>query len=686
LRLDPQRGSVFALYMAKEMAMTMSHEAVQSEPPLLQRLRRATQASGLHVDLATPLATAGFIVTNRLAQTTVRYLSSMEPAVGQRLSEELRSLGSTEEHDLLLQERGFTYFHVVQFLYEWARHHSGRQDRQHFCYGMGAGGGGVEVYPDTEVSGLLQIMLTAIPGGDDARQLGDMMALMGPVIVSQVFPRELIHLRTEPSGPSGIRMTIQYTRPEALRDSLRPYGLDDDLGTLFYNTAMHVQGTARLGWTTFARDSGRTVDMGAPVHQQPEAIQQQVRQQLCCSWEVQWSPDVQLRRLTDGAEILARGRTIFEALYRKDLQHYLQRIQSLEVQLQHLEEGGRFHELVGRSARMHQLYQLIAQVAGSDLTVMVRGESGTGKELVARAIHQSSPRNSHPFVPVNCAAFAESLLESELFGYEKGAFTGADATKPGRFELAHGGTLFLDEVGDMPLTTQVKLLRALESRSFERVGGTRALHVDVRIVAATNRDLEELIAKGSFREDLYFRLNVVPVRLPPLREHTEDIPQLAQFFLHQLAHRSGEEPRGLSRGSLDRLLSYSWPGNTRELRNVIERAAVVYATEPVLREGDIVRALGLQEERLTVVDLNARQHLLLGSLSEDPGSTIDDLLGRIATVTQGTVTRGTGRSRRTLQNDLRRLAQLGYARWLKDGPVRRYSATPEGERRLDEMN
>jgi len=659
----------------------MALERTRSEPALLQRLRRATQASGMHVDPATPLGTAGFIVTNRLAQTTVSYLGSAEPEVGQRLSEELRHLGSPEEHDLLLQERGFTYFHVVQFLYEWARHHSRHPDSEHFCYGMGSGGGGVEVHPDTEVSGLLQIMLTAIPGGDDARQLGNLMGLMGPVIVNQVFSQELIHLHTEPSGPCGLRMTLQYTRPDALRDSLRPYDLDDDLGTLFHNTAMHVQGTARLGWTTFSRDSGRTVDMGTPVHRLSTGDQDDVREQLRCSWDVQWSPDVQLRRLTSGAEILDRGRNIYEALYRKDLQYYLQRIQSLEVQLQHLEEGGRFHELVGRSARMHQLYQLIEQVAGSDLTIMVRGESGTGKELVARAIHQRSPRCSGPFVPVNCAAFTETLLESELFGYEKGAFTGADATKPGRFELADGGTLFLDEVGDIPMTTQVKLLRALESRTFERVGGTHSLQADVRIVAATNRDLEELIAQGSFREDLYFRLNVVPVRLPPLREHKEDIPQLAQLFLQQLAQRAGDEPRGLSRGSVDRLLSYSWPGNIRELRNVIERAAVVYATEPTLREGDIVRALGLQEQKMTVVDLNARQQLLLGCLSEESGSAIDDLLNRIDVASEGS-----GRSRRTLQNDLRRLTELGYARWLKYGPVRRYSATPEGEQRLDEMN
>ena len=174
---------------------------------------------------------------------------------------------------------------------------------------------------------------------------------------------------------------------------------------------------------------------------------------------------------------------------------------------------------------------------------------------------------------------------------------------------------------------------------------------------------------------------MVPVRLPALREHTEDIPQLAQLFLQQLSERDGKDHRGLTRGAIDRLLSYSWPGNIRELRNVIERAAVVYASEPILKEGDVARALGLQEQKAAVVELNSRQQLLLSCLSEDPGSTIDDLLGRVA-VTNG----GGGRSRRTLQNDLRRLAELGYAKWMKEGPTRRYSATPEGEGRLDEMN
>lgn len=652
-----------------------------SEPALLQRLRRAAQTSGLHVDPTTPGgAGLGMIVTNRLAQTTVRYLTSIEPETGQRLSEELRSLCSAEEHDLLLEENGFTYFHVVQFLYEWAKHHSQRPNPDQFCFGMGAGGGGVEVQPDVAVVSLLQLMLSALPAGNDAGELGAMMCLMGPLMLGKVFSEQLMSLQVEPSGPRSVRFSLQYSDVEALRESLAPYGLADDVGTFFYNTALHVQGVARRGWVVFAREELRRMDMGTPIYELPAPQRQRMRDDLACAWESSWPEDIQLRRLQRADVVYERGRAIYEALHSGDLETYLRRIQTLEVRLQQMEEGGRFHDLVGRSSRMHQLFQLIEQVASSDLTVLVRGDSGTGKELVARAIHKSSPRQDRPFIPVNCAAFTETLLESELFGHEKGSFTGADNTKPGRFEMADGGTLFLDEVGDIPLTTQVKILRALESRSFERVGGTQALEVDVRIVAATNRDLEELIAQGQFREDLYFRLNVVPIRLPALREHAEDIPQLAHAFLQQLAERSGGEPRGLSKGAVDRLLAYSWPGNIRELRNVIERAAVVYAREPVLRETDIARALGLQVTETIAVDLNARQQLLLGLLSESPGSTIDDLLPRIEQ-------RGGngGRSRRTLQNDLRRLGELGYARWMKEGSTRCYGATPEGEQRLDDI-
>jgi transcriptional regulator with GAF, ATPase, and Fis domain len=501
---------------------------------------------------------------------------------------------------------------------------------------------------------------------------------MGPLLVAKVFSEELFRLRVERTGDCRLSMSLEYVDAGGLRQALDRYGLRDDSGLFFYNCALHIQGTARLGWDTFARDGGRKVHMGPAIQELTDADRKRLVDTCRYEWEVEWAPDVRLRRLREPEDILSRTVAVYEALQRKDLEYYLQRIQSLEVRIQTLAEGDRFHELVGRSRRMHQLYQLIEQVAGSDLTVMVRGESGTGKELVARAIHQSSPRAEHPFVPVNCAAFTESLLESELFGHEKGAFTGADHAKPGRFELAQGGTLFLDEVGDIPVTTQVKLLRSLETRTFERVGGTESIAVDVRIVAATNRDLEELISTGQFREDLYFRLNVVPVNLPPLREHAEDIPQLAHSFLQQLAERSGVAAKGLARGAIDRLIGYSWPGNIRELRNVIERAAVVYSGDSVLREGDVVRALGVQGSPAAGADLNVRQRRLLLCIDDAGTASIDHLLATLSTDGDSG-----GTSRRTLQNDLRRLTDLGYTRWQKSGTTRLYVLTPEGRAELD---
>ena len=652
------------------------------EPPLLRRLRKAVRASGLHVDLGgLPSDERAVVVTNRLAQTTVRYLTSIEPVLGQRLSEELRDLTSPAEHDLLLHDRSFTFYHVVQFLYEWAKHYSASSDRRYFCYGMGVGGGGVEVEPNTEVISLLQMLLTAMPAAEDEANLGSVMACMGPLVVGKIFSGDLFRLECALSGPCELSLSLEYSDPVGLRSSLAVHDLQDDAGQFLFNTALHVQGTTQLGWSTFAGDAERTVNVNGVIHECSAAEQEQIVAASRCEWTVEWTPNVTLRRLEDPEEILDRARTIYEGLHRRDLEYYLQRIQSLEVRIQQLEEGDRFHELVGRSRPMHQLYQLIDQVAASDLTILLRGESDTGKELAARAVHESSSRSDHPFVAVNCAAFTESLLESELFGHEKGAFTGADRRKPGRFELADGGTLFLDEVGDLPITTQVKLLRALETRTFERVGGTESITVDVRIVAATNRDLEELIAAGQFRDDLYFRLNVVPVRVPPLREHVEDIPQLAAFFLQRLADRSGTEACGLSRGAVERLTSYSWPGNIRELRNVVERAVVVYSEGGMLREGDVVQALVGQSGQASAVDpLNTRQRQVLTSLDEASACTIDDLLFDL----QRSGGSG-GRSRRTLQNDLRKLADLGYARWQKEGPVRLYSLTPEGTSRLEEM-
>jgi two-component system NtrC family response regulator/two-component system response regulator HydG len=237
--------------------------------------------------------------------------------------------------------------------------------------------------------------------------------------------------------------------------------------------------------------------------------------------------------------------------------------------------------LVGESPGMLQALDVIKQVAPSSASVLLLGESGTGKEVFAQALHQLSPRRHKPFIRVACAALPETLLESELFGHEKGSFTGAVATRPGRFELADGGTLFVDEIGDISPTVQVKLLRFLEEREFERVGGNKTFKVDVRIVAATHRDLKQKIADGSFREDLYYRLNVIEVTIPPLRDRNHDIPLLAMHFLRKFAEANGKELRGISDDALALLVSHNWPGNVRELENAIERA-VVLATGDIL--------------------------------------------------------------------------------------------------------
>jgi two-component system, NtrC family, response regulator AtoC len=232
-------------------------------------------------------------------------------------------------------------------------------------------------------------------------------------------------------------------------------------------------------------------------------------------------------------------------------------------------------DIVGKSPVMLEVYKLVARVAASTATVLVQGESGTGKELVARAIHTHSPRASAPFVPVNCTALTESLLESELFGHARGAFTGAVAAKRGLFEMSNGGTMFLDEIGDMGPKMQAQLLRTLQDGEVRPVGGNESIRVDVRLVCATNKDLDEEVKAGRFREDLYFRINVVTVRLPPLRERREDITILVSHFLHKLAHRERREPAALSPEALKLLAGYPWPGNVRELENAIERAVAV---------------------------------------------------------------------------------------------------------------
>ena len=236
--------------------------------------------------------------------------------------------------------------------------------------------------------------------------------------------------------------------------------------------------------------------------------------------------------------------------------------------------------LIGRSPAMQDIYRVLARLMGTDLTVMIAGESGTGKELVARALHDYGKRRNGPFVAINMAAIPRELIESELFGHEKGAFTGATQRYAGRFEQAQGGTLFLDEIGDMPLEAQTRLLRVLQEGEYTTVGGRQRLRADVRIIAATHRDLRQLVRQGLFREDLFYRLNVVPIRLPPLRERSEDIPELVRHFLAQTG-AEGLPPKSLDAAALDRLKAYRWPGNVRELENLIRRLAALYSQETI---------------------------------------------------------------------------------------------------------
>lgn len=230
--------------------------------------------------------------------------------------------------------------------------------------------------------------------------------------------------------------------------------------------------------------------------------------------------------------------------------------------------------IVGRSHRMQEVYKMIGRIAESNVTVLLRGESGTGKELVARAVYQHSKRDDKPFIPVNCAAIPETLLESELFGHEKGSFTGADSRRIGKFEQCSGGTIFLDEIGDMSLLTQAKILRVLQEKEIQRVGGTETIKVDVRLIVATNKDLEKAISEGRFRDDVYYRLNVVTITLPPLRERKGDIPRLVQYFIRRFNLEVKKDVKGPTQEALARLEAYSWPGNVRELENIIKRAMV----------------------------------------------------------------------------------------------------------------
>jgi Nif-specific regulatory protein len=287
----------------------------------------------------------------------------------------------------------------------------------------------------------------------------------------------------------------------------------------------------------------------------------------------------------------------------------------LEVENQRLlsalQERFRPDNMIGNSNVMQALYQRIHQVSGTDTSVLIRGESGTGKELVAAAIHYSSKRTAMPFVRVNCAALNESLLESELFGHEKGAFTGALASRPGRIEEAEGGTLFLDEIGDFSLLTQVKLLRVLQEREYERVGSNRTMHANVRIIAATNKDLEVAVADGQFRQDLYYRINVFPIHLPPLRDRKDDIMLLADHFVQKYGERMAKKVRRISTAAINMMFAYHWPGNVRELENCIEHAVLLTA-DGVIHGHDLPPTLQMPEpgEHASYHSLPARVELL----------------------------------------------------------------------------
>jgi DNA-binding NtrC family response regulator len=304
-----------------------------------------------------------------------------------------------------------------------------------------------------------------------------------------------------------------------------------------------------------------------------------------------------------------------ELLVKKLAQHQELVVENLSLR-QRLEDHYRFENIITKSSKMQRMIELIKVVAKSNATVLITGESGTGKELVARAIHSQSHRQSKPFVAVSCAALPESLLESELFGHEKGSFTGAYARKKGKFEFANGGTLFLDEIGEMSANIQVHLLRVLEEKEFSRVGGNEPIKVDVRVVSATNKDLRKAIEKGEFREDLYYRLNVVPIELPPLRERKEDIPLLARHFLNKFALENKKEVSEFSPEATEFLLGYDWPGNVRELENAIERAAI-------LAKDSLITIADLPQENMSL----ARSTMPEKNLREVEKEHILDVLG-----------------------------------------------------------
>ena len=336
--------------------------------------------------------------------------------------------------------------------------------------------------------------------------------------------------------------------------------------------------------------------------------------------EVSLQEDVRL--LSTVASMIAQAVKL-----RQTMQEEHERLRAENVRLQaQLEQRFRPANIVGNSAAMQRVYDLIGQVCKTNATVLIRGQSGTGKELVAQAIHYNSLRGKKPFVRVNCAALPETIIESELFGHEKGAFTGAITQRKGRFELASGGTIFLDEVGDLPALTQIRLLRVLQEGEFERLGGTETVKVDARVIAATNQPLEELVASRQFREDLYYRLDVFPIYLPPLRERRSDILLLADHFLSRYGKQNNKDIRRISTPAIDMLMAYHWPGNVRELENCIERA-VVLTTDKVIHSHHLPPTLQTAEASGTQIQggleellANYERELLLEGLKMARGN------------------------------------------------------------------
>jgi Nif-specific regulatory protein len=359
-------------------------------------------------------------------------------------------------------------------------------------------------------------------------------------------------------------------------------------------------GAVRSAWTVRGRAA-------ADIHVDPQVLERVAKERVAIAVEVDGRQAIAAPMLAFGraagilwAEagpgvVIDRGRVRLllvvaslaavareRAAEAERLQESYERLQA-EINLE--------HNMVGRSRPMRALFDRIGRVARTESTILLRGESGTGKELVARAVHRNSPRADRPFIAINCAAITETLLESELFGHEKGAFTGAIGLKKGKLELADRGTLFLDEIGELPLALQAKLLRALQEREFERVGGTRPVRVDFRLIAATNRDLEAAVKAGHFRQDLFYRINVVTLSLPPLRDRKEDIPLLAEYFVRKHAPRCGRRVQGLSPDALSTLARHDWPGNVRELENVIEQALALGAGDRIAAD-DLPSGLG----------------------------------------------------------------------------------------------